>query len=84
MPFTISKYSGVTANLAENWCASDRTRTRQTTLAARFGYFAQVLRDAGFRYTVHFEDRKPVFDKFMIYSARCQPYGSHGACSMTV
>jgi histidinol-phosphatase (PHP family) len=32
-------------------------------IAARFGYFAQVLRDAGFRYTVHFEDRKPVFDK---------------------
>lgn len=32
-------------------------------LAARFEYFAQVLRDAGFRYTVHFEDRKPVYDK---------------------
>lgn len=32
-------------------------------VAARFEYFSQVLRDAGFRYTVHFENRKPVFDK---------------------
>jgi histidinol-phosphatase (PHP family) len=32
-------------------------------MAARFGHFAQVLRDAGFKYTVHFENRKPVFDK---------------------
>ncbi len=31
-------------------------------IAARFGYFAQVLRDAGFKYTVHFEQRRPVFD----------------------
>ncbi|NMA33914.1 MAG: histidinol-phosphatase HisJ family protein [Clostridiaceae bacterium] len=32
-------------------------------IAARFGHFAQLLRDAGFKYTVHFENRKPVFDK---------------------
>lgn len=32
-------------------------------VAARFEYFSQVLRDAGFKYTVHFENRKPVFDK---------------------
>ena len=28
-----------------------------------FNYFAQIIKDAGFRYTVHYEDRKPVYDK---------------------
>jgi len=32
-------------------------------IAARFEYFSQVLRDAGFKYIVHFEKRKPVFDR---------------------
>lgn len=32
-------------------------------IGLRFDYFAQIIRDAGFRYTVHYEDRKPVFDK---------------------
>lgn len=32
-------------------------------IAGRFEYFAQMIRDAGFSYTVHFEERKPVFDK---------------------
>lgn len=36
---------------------------RSEHIAAGFGYYAQMLRDAGFRYTVHFENRKPVFDK---------------------
>lgn len=38
---------------------SDAHRTAR--IAARFEYFSQVLRDAGFKYTVHFEKRKPVF-----------------------
>lgn len=36
---------------------------RAEHIASRFDYYAQMLRDAGFRYTVHFENRKPVFDK---------------------
>ncbi|MFY9568590.1 MAG: histidinol-phosphatase HisJ family protein [Acetivibrionales bacterium] len=32
-------------------------------IAIHFDYFAHLLRDAGFEYTVHFENRKPVFDK---------------------
>lgn len=28
----------------------------------KFDYFSQVLKDAGFKYTAHFENRKPVFD----------------------
>ena len=32
-------------------------------IGLRFGYFAQIIRDAGFKYTVHYEDRKPVYDK---------------------
>jgi histidinol-phosphatase (PHP family) len=32
-------------------------------IGIRFDYFAQMLRDAGFKYTVHFEERKPVFDR---------------------
>ncbi len=31
-------------------------------IGVRFTYYAQMLRDAGFKYTVHFENRKPVFD----------------------
>ena len=31
-------------------------------IGMRFDYFAQMIRDAGFKYTVHFEKRKPVFD----------------------
>jgi histidinol-phosphatase (PHP family) len=40
---------------------SDAHRTGH--IAGRFKYFAQMIRDAGFSYTVHFEERKPVFDK---------------------
>lgn len=36
---------------------------RPEHIALRFDYFAQLIRDAGFRYTVHFENRKPVYDK---------------------
>lgn len=32
-------------------------------IGLRFDFFAQMIRDAGFKYTVHYEDRKPVFDK---------------------
>ncbi len=32
-------------------------------IGIRFDYFAQMLRDAGFKYTVHFEKRKPVFNR---------------------
>lgn len=32
-------------------------------IGLRFDYFAQMIRDAGFKYTVHYEDRKPVYDK---------------------
>ena len=35
---------------------------RPEHIGIRFDYFAQMLRDAGFKYTVHFENRKPVFD----------------------
>lgn len=35
---------------------------RSKYIASGFEFFAQVLRDAGFKYTVHFENRKPVFD----------------------
>ena len=41
--------------------SSDAHKTEH--IAVRFDYYAQMLRDAGFRYTVHFENRKPVFDK---------------------
>ncbi len=41
--------------------SSDAHRTEH--IAMRFEHYAQMLRDAGFRYTVHFEGRKPVFDK---------------------
>lgn len=40
---------------------SDAHRTDQ--IAAGFDCFARMLQDAGFRYTVYFENRKPVFDK---------------------
>lgn len=33
------------------------------SIAVKFDYYAQLIRDAGFKYTVHFENRKPVFDK---------------------
>jgi histidinol-phosphatase (PHP family) len=36
---------------------------RADIIASRFGHYAGVIRDAGFKYTVHFEERKPVFDK---------------------
>ncbi|MGE5615089.1 MAG: histidinol-phosphatase HisJ family protein [Bacillota bacterium] len=36
---------------------------RLGNIAARFGYYAGMIRDAGFKYMVHFEGRKPVFDK---------------------
>lgn len=36
---------------------------RAEHIASKFDYYTQMLRDAGFRYTVHFENRKPVFDK---------------------
>jgi len=29
----------------------------------KFGYFRDLLLDSGFKYTVHFEQRKPVYDK---------------------
>jgi len=29
----------------------------------RFDYYRQVLKDCGFKYTAHFDNRKPVFDK---------------------
>ena len=32
-------------------------------IASGFGYYADMIREAGFKYTVHFEKRKPVFDK---------------------
>lgn len=32
-------------------------------IGLRFDYFAQLIRDAGFKYTVHYEDRKPVYEK---------------------
>lgn len=32
-------------------------------IGLRFDYFAQIIRDAGFKYTVHFENRKPIYDK---------------------
>ncbi len=32
-------------------------------IALRFDYFTQMLKSAGFNYTVHFENRKPVWDK---------------------
>lgn len=35
---------------------------RPEHIGVRFDYFAQMLREAGFKYTVHFEKRKPVFD----------------------
>lgn len=36
---------------------------RANHIGLRFDYFAQMIRDAGFKYTVHYEDRKPVYDK---------------------
>lgn len=36
---------------------------RPDHIGLRFDYFAQMIRDAGFRYSVHFENRKPVYDK---------------------
>lgn len=36
---------------------------RPEHIALRFEYFTQMLKDAGFNYTVHFENRKPVWDK---------------------
>jgi len=35
----------------------------QESISLKFDYYAQMLRDVGFKYTVHFENRKPVFDK---------------------
>jgi histidinol-phosphatase (PHP family) len=35
---------------------------RPENIAFKFDYYSQMLRDAGFKYTVHFEKRKPVFD----------------------
>jgi histidinol-phosphatase (PHP family) len=32
-------------------------------IGLRFDYFSQIIRNAGFKYTVHFENRKPVWDK---------------------
>lgn len=40
---------------------SDAHRTEH--IAARFHYFLQLIQEAGFRYLVHFENRKPVFHK---------------------
>ncbi|NLV36436.1 MAG: histidinol-phosphatase HisJ family protein [Clostridiaceae bacterium] len=34
---------------------------RQEHIGLRFEYFSQMVRDAGFKYSVHFEKRKPVF-----------------------
>jgi len=36
---------------------------RVSHIGLRFDYFSQLIRDAGFKYTVHFEERKPVFDR---------------------
>ncbi len=40
---------------------SDAHRTEN--IAARFDYFTRLIKEAGFKYTVHFENRKPVFSK---------------------
>ena len=40
---------------------SDAHRTEN--IAARFDYYAQLICEAGFKYTVHFEDRKPIYHK---------------------
>ncbi|HEX2945798.1 MAG TPA: histidinol-phosphatase HisJ family protein [Clostridia bacterium] len=40
---------------------SDAHRTGH--IAMRFDYYSRMLRESGFKYTVHFEERKPVFDK---------------------
>ncbi len=32
-------------------------------IGLRFDYFAQMIKDAGFTHTVHFENRKPIWDK---------------------
>lgn len=40
---------------------SDAHRTGY--IASRFDYYAQFIREAGFGYTVHFENRKPVFTR---------------------
>ena len=40
---------------------SDAHRT--VHIGLRFDYYAQMIRNAGFTYTVHFENRKPVWDK---------------------
>ncbi len=36
---------------------------RPDHIGLHFDFYAQMLRDAGFEYTVHFENRKPVWDK---------------------
>ena len=36
---------------------------RLNHIGIRFNYFSRLLLDAGFNYTVHFEERKPVFDR---------------------
>lgn len=41
--------------------SSDAHRTEH--IGMHFDFYTQMLRDAGFGYTVHFEDRKAVFDK---------------------
>lgn len=41
--------------------ASDAHRIEN--IAIKFDYYSQIIRDAGFRYTVHFENRKPIYDR---------------------
>ncbi len=36
---------------------------RKEHIGLRFDYYAQMLRNAGFTHTVHFENRKPVWDR---------------------
>ena len=63
MRYLTRSCSGATENWVENSYALVLTRTVQTRIAAGFDCFARMLQDAGFRYTVYFENRKPVFDK---------------------
>jgi len=36
---------------------------RKDHIGLRFDFFMQIIKDAGFKYTVHYENRKPIYDK---------------------
>lgn len=36
---------------------------RVENIGHRFDYFSQIIKDSGFKFTVHYENRKPVYDK---------------------